>query len=143
MCGIAGIVASDAPSHKTALPAKVASLRDRIGEKPFYYAIGTRGEFVFASEIKAILATGLVRPRLSRQGVAHYLQHLYVHPDRTIYENVHVLPPAHCLTFRNDVLTVQRYWDIPTVRPTIGMSEAVEERWRGDWVIPAPSSWTR
>ena len=42
--------------------------RDRFGEKPFYYAFGKNGEFIFASEIKAIIASGLVRPILDLDG---------------------------------------------------------------------------
>jgi asparagine synthase (glutamine-hydrolysing) len=101
--------------------------RDRFGEKPLYYALGRGGELVFASEIKAILASRLLTPRLSRDGVAHYLQHLYVHPHRTIYENVHVLPPAHRLSLRDGRLAVERYWEPPPVRADVGMAEAVEE----------------
>ncbi|HWW74447.1 MAG TPA: hypothetical protein VNZ44_03575, partial [Pyrinomonadaceae bacterium] len=48
--------------------------RDRFGEKPFYYARGRGGEFVFASEIKALIASGLVEPKISRESVSHYLR---------------------------------------------------------------------
>jgi asparagine synthase (glutamine-hydrolysing) len=91
--------------------------RDRFGEKPLYYADyevdGKRG-IVFASEIKAILASGLVRPRVNRDAIAHYLQYLYVHPRQTIYENVHTLPPGHLALYRpGSAVTVQPYWVLP------------------------------
>ena len=101
--------------------------RDRFGEKPFYYAIGTGGEFVFASEIKAILASGLVQPVISRASLAHYLRKLYVHPTRTIYENVHVLPPAHVLRYHEGEIKVTRYWQLPETRDSVTLSDAVEE----------------
>jgi len=41
--------------------------RDRFGEKPLYYAFGNNGEFVFASEIKAIIASNLVKPKVSKK----------------------------------------------------------------------------
>ncbi|MBL7879149.1 MAG: asparagine synthetase B, partial [Chryseobacterium gambrini] len=63
--------------------------RDRFGEKPFYYAIGSNNEFIFASEIKAILATGLIRPKVSNLALSHYLQHGYVSTYQSIYENIH------------------------------------------------------
>lgn len=101
--------------------------RDRFGEKPFYYAVGEKGEFVFASEIKAILASGLVNPVLNREAVAHYLKYLYVHPLQTIYRNIHVLPPAHVLRVRNGSLAVERYWSLPETQGEMGIAEAAEE----------------
>ena len=106
---------------------KLFCARDRFGEKPFYYAIGKNGEFVFASEIKAILATGLVKPELSRGSLIHYLKHLYVHPHRTIYDNVHTLPPAHRLVYESGDVRVERYWKFPELDFSIGKEEAVEK----------------
>src|SRR5439155_17699898 len=75
--------------------------RDRFGEKPLFYATAADGTFVFASELKAIVASGLIDPIVDPESVAHYLRYLYVHPHRTIYRNVQVLPPAHCLLYRD------------------------------------------
>lgn len=100
--------------------------RDRFGEKPFYYAATPEGYFVFASEIKAIVASGLVRPQLDRASLAHYLKHLYVPCDRTIYGNIHQLPPAHSLTFSGGKVAVARYWELPPPASEMGMAEAVE-----------------
>lgn len=101
--------------------------RDRFGEKPFFYAFGSKGEFLFASEIKALLASGLVRPVLDRHAVRHYLRCLYVPPQRTIYRNVHTLPPAHRLSFRNGSHSVERFWRLPDPRDDLSMDEAVGE----------------
>ncbi|MDN5578771.1 MAG: hypothetical protein L0G11_05420 [Chryseobacterium sp.] len=73
--------------------------RDRFGEKPFYYATGNNGEFIFASEIKAILASGLMRPEVNEEAVYHYLQYGYVSAYQSIYKNIQTLPPAHVLLF--------------------------------------------
>jgi len=99
--------------------------RDRFGEKPFYYAHGKNGEFIFASEIKAILASGLVEPILNLDSVTHYLRHLYVNPYTTIYSNIHVLPPAHALSLKDGKLTTWRYWQPPATDQNIGLDEAV------------------
>lgn len=101
--------------------------RDRFGEKPFYYAWGKNNEFIFASEIKAILATGLVKPVLNYDSLTHYLQHLYINPNETIYKNVFVLPPAHSLTLKNDKLTIEKYWVLPENNTEITLTEAVEK----------------
>jgi asparagine synthase (glutamine-hydrolysing) len=98
--------------------------RDRFGEKPFYYAFGPNGEFIFASEIKAILASGLVRPRLSRTSLNHYLRFLYVAPDTTIYSNIHTLPPGHTLKYiMGNLPVINRYWSPAPVQPSHLMTE--------------------
>lgn len=99
--------------------------RDRFGEKPFYYAHGKNGEFIFASEIKSILATGLIEPVLSKDSLAHYLHKLYVHPTKTIYENVFVLPPAHMLTNKSGKFSISRYWNLPELNESITLEEAI------------------
>ena len=85
--------------------------RDRFGEKPLYWARTPGGHLLIASEIKAILASDLVRPRLDLASADTYLGLFYVPPDRSIYENVHPLPPAHAAVFCADRPVEQwRYW---------------------------------
>lgn len=100
--------------------------RDRFGEKPFYYAFGNNGEFIFASEIKAILQTGLVAPKLSRESIAHYLRYLYVDPTRTVYSNVYTLAPGHALTLKGGSLDTKKYWTMPIARSEASLDEATE-----------------
>jgi len=87
--------------------------RDRFGEKPLYYAFGNNGEFVFASEIKAIIASNLVKPKVSKKALGHYLQYLYIDPLETIYENIHTLEPGCFLEFVNDEVNINRYYHYP------------------------------
>jgi asparagine synthase (glutamine-hydrolysing) len=101
--------------------------RDRFGEKPFYYAIGKNGEFVFASEIKAILASGLVEKEINYDALSHYLQYGYVSAYQSIYENIIPLPPAHQLIYSNGKIQVERYYSIPKNETKISLSEAKEE----------------
>jgi len=101
--------------------------RDRFGEKPFFYAWGNRGEFLFASEIKALIASQCFRPHLNRDALGHYLRHLYVHPTQTIYENVHVLPPAHSLVLKSGKMEIERYWQLPVTRSDIASPASLEE----------------
>jgi len=100
--------------------------RDRFGEKPFYYAFGRRGEFLFASEIKAILASGLVEPALDMSAVARYLQRQCVRPDQSIYSNIHALPPGHSLSYRDGRVEVKQYWTPPAIDNDISAADAVE-----------------
>ena len=100
--------------------------RDRFGEKPFFYAIGKNGEFLFASEIKAIIASGLIEPIISKKALKHYLQFLYIDPKNTAFTNIFSLPPAHSLSFADGKIEVKRYWSLPDGRE-ISLESAKEQ----------------
>ena len=88
--------------------------RDRMGVKPLYYYWD--GEtFMFASEIKAILASGMCTKALHDQALWHYLTFGYVPAPHTMWNGIQKLPPGHVLTFdpATRSLSVTRYWDIP------------------------------
>ncbi len=88
--------------------------RDRFGIKPLYYyvrdsdselrnaKIGTQNSFLFASEVRALLASGLVPRKLSSKGVASYLTYGSVQTPFTIIEGVRSLLPGHYLCVRAD-----------------------------------------
>ena len=101
--------------------------RDRFGEKPLYYATGKNGEFVFASEIKAILASGLIVPKINNQALYHFLQYGYVSAYQSIYSNIFALPPAHFLVYSNGNISIERYYSIPKNDIQISLSDAKEE----------------
>jgi asparagine synthase (glutamine-hydrolysing) len=84
--------------------------RDLFGEKPLYYAMAPTGSLLIASEIKALLASDLIIPHLDFMSVDAFLAFGYVPPDRTIYENVHTLPPGHYLEWDDHGLRITRYW---------------------------------
>lgn len=89
--------------------------RDRVGIKPFYYF--NNGEyFVFASEIKAILASGLVDANISQQGLQDYITFQFCLHNDTLFADIFKLPPAHHLTVkqRNGHLEVEieEYWQV-------------------------------
>jgi asparagine synthase (glutamine-hydrolysing) len=101
--------------------------RDRFGEKPLFYAQGREREFLVGSEIKAILASGLIDPVLDRTAVRHYLRRGYVHPGQSIYENIRPLPPACQLVYRHGKIEIKRYWHLPVTDEGMGMATAVEQ----------------
>jgi len=90
---------------------KLFAARDRMGEKPLYWAQSEQGQVLFASEIKALLASELIQPRLDLLSVDAYLSLLYVPPDRTIYENISTLRPGHALTWQNGRVRQWAYWE--------------------------------
>src|ERR1700752_404839 len=101
--------------------------RDRFGEKPFFYAYGPNHDFLFASEIKGLIACGLLQPKLNRKSLAHYLRYLYVHPHQTIYSNIFVLPPAHSLLLKDGRITIEKYWDLPETKDVLSEADAIDE----------------
>ncbi|ANF50416.1 asparagine synthetase B [Chryseobacterium glaciei] len=101
--------------------------RDRFGEKPFFYAIGKNNEFIFASEIKAILASGLIQPQVNNDALSHYLQYGYVNTYQSIYKNIYTLPPAHQLIWKDGKVTISRYYSLPAKDRSISLSDAKEE----------------
>jgi len=101
--------------------------RDRFGEKPFFYAIGKNNEFIFASEIKAILASGLIQPKINQEALSYYLQYGYVSTYHSIYENIHTLPPAHQLIWKDGKVNISRYYSLPSKDRVLSLSDAKEE----------------
>ena len=101
--------------------------RDRFGEKPFFYALTAQNELLFASELKSIVASGLIEPRVDPASITHYLNKGYVDPAKSIYANIHVLPPAHALEFSGGTLKVYRYWEFPEPRRDISLAQACEQ----------------
>jgi asparagine synthase (glutamine-hydrolysing) len=89
--------------------------RDRLGIKPLYYYHGDEG-FVFASEMRALLASGIVPRRIDDGALAEYLAFHTVHAPRTIVRNVQMLEPGHFLTLRKGELMDTCYWDLATNR---------------------------
>jgi asparagine synthase (glutamine-hydrolysing) len=91
--------------------------RDRVGIKPLYYARHPRPDvtLLFASEIRALLASDLVPRRPSHAGVASYLINGCVIDPWTIVENVVSLLPAHYLVvdMTGTVVDQGAYWRLP------------------------------
>lgn len=86
--------------------------RDRLGLKPLYYADTPQG-FLFASEIKALLATGLIRPSLNEACLPEFLNYGRVLPPRTLFAGISKLEPGHILEYQaGGVVAPARYWDV-------------------------------
>ena len=72
--------------------------RDRLGIKPLYYAV-TPERLLFASEIKAILASGYIRPALNERAVPEYLANAFVAGPETFFCGIQKLVPGRTLTW--------------------------------------------
>ena len=107
-------------------PHRLTLTRDRLGIKPLYWAKIDGGGIVFASEIKSLMASGLVHAAIDENAVSSYLAHGYVPAPATLFKGINKLPPGHRLIAEaNGAVTVQRYWrarlakDVPTQGPDI------------------------
>jgi asparagine synthase (glutamine-hydrolysing) len=102
--------------------------RDRFGVKPFYYAV-EGGAFVFASEIKALFASGLVKPALDRNGLADYLTFQFCLGEKTLFRGVQKLLPGHSMTVSaGGGVRVSKYWDLDYTIDTEATEESVQHQ---------------
>ena len=85
--------------------------RDRIGIKPLYYHWDGR-DFVFGSEIKAILNHPSVRRTVDESAIDDFFTWGYVPAPRAIFRGVHKLEPGHTLTVTTRGVAESRYWDL-------------------------------
>ncbi len=81
--------------------AKIFLARDRMGIKPLYYAF-TKGALLFSSEVRSLLASGQVEPRLSPDSIEAFLTFGSVAEPSTMIQGVFSVPPGHCLSFSTD-----------------------------------------
>ena len=86
-------------------------VRDRAGIKPLYYALGD-GDIVFASEIKAILASRLVTAELDPEGFNQFLTFLWPVPPHTLFNDIYQLLPGHYGIWKGGEFTTHQWWDL-------------------------------
>jgi len=100
--------------------------RDRFGIKPLYYA-ATGNHLVFASEVRALVASGLVPRELDPAGVYGYFRTGSVPEPLTILQGVRALPAAHYAQWRGDGFTMSPYWNLQFTPHADRAGTAVEE----------------
>ena len=111
---------------------KFFAARDRFGEKPFYY-YEDEGNFIFASEMKALWAIG-VDKKIDNKMLLNYitLGHVQncIDKEQTFFEAIYSLPPAHYLTYEtktNQLSKIARYWSInKEMKIDIRQADAIE-----------------
>ncbi|MGB7346296.1 MAG: asparagine synthase (glutamine-hydrolyzing) [Pirellulaceae bacterium] len=98
--------------------------RDRIGQKPLYYAVHNN-RLVFGSELKCLAAVEGVCTEVDPAAIDEFLTYQYIPHPGTIWKGVRKLAPGHFAVFENGTITVQRYWNFdPSVEMNIGAVEA-------------------
>ncbi|HEY6951273.1 MAG TPA: asparagine synthase (glutamine-hydrolyzing), partial [Bacteroidota bacterium] len=95
--------------------------RDRIGIKPLYYTF-VNGNFIFASEIKAILQHPSMRREMNEEALEHYLTFLITPAPMTLFKDIYKLEPGHrMIVDAHGDISKERYWEpVPAgVQPSI------------------------
>ncbi len=101
--------------------------RDRLGVKPLFYTLKDR-TFIFASELKALLAHPLVGRKIDLVSLNEYLTFEYVPTPRSMLKDVRKLPPGHTLTLEDGRLEIEPYWDMRLELSETGRYALVEYR---------------
>ncbi len=91
--------------------------RDRLGIKPLYYAITADGDLVWASEIKALFRSGLVRPALNATALPQYLSNRYTTGRTTLFKDVFRVLPGHFMVWHEGQCREKPYWSLAECLP--------------------------
>ncbi|RLB08764.1 MAG: asparagine synthase (glutamine-hydrolyzing), partial [Deltaproteobacteria bacterium] len=98
-------------SRLTIHDSRLVIARDRLGIKPLYYSYNN-STFLFASEIKAILASRLVSKEIDPQAVVLFLLYGSISPPKTIYKEISALEPGYFLIISKKGLKKYRYYNL-------------------------------
>lgn len=121
--------------------------RDRVGICPLYYA-ERDGWLLWGSEVKALLASGLVKGSADPKGIDYFFNFFTTGNEQTFFEGVKSIAPGRFLSVRDGRIEIHKYWDLdfpdagqerrtddpgPLIDELEGLlRQAVERRLRGD-----------
>ena len=100
--------------------------RDNFGIKPFYY-YQNEETFMFASEIKSFLEHPKFKKELNKELIGPYLSFSFTPTTQTFFKNVHRLDPGCTLTFKDNKITIKRYYNIDFKEQKKDFKKTVEE----------------
>lgn len=85
--------------------------RDRLGIRPLYYSI-VQDKIIFASELKALMASGLIKKELNYKELDKYLTLRYCFGQETLIKEVYKLPAANYMLIKDGNVTIKQYWSV-------------------------------
>jgi len=103
---------------------KLILARDRVGKKPLFYA-ADKNRILFGSELKALLASGLLSRETDHEALSDYFSLGYIPAPKTIYRAVRKVMPGSYLVASATGIRESSYWDLSFSK--------VEERTEEDW----------
>lgn len=104
-------------------------IRDRVGIKPIYFAKTTTGEWLFASEIRGLLAHPQITPEMDPTAFWHYLTFIVTPAPLTLFRNIFKMPAGYMMTIdHTGRATARQWWDCkPDASRTFSTSELSEQ----------------
>ena len=104
-------------------------IRDRVGIKPLYFTKTAGGEWLFASEIRALLAHPEVSPEMDRTAFWHYLTFIVTPAPMTLFRNIFKIPAGHTVTIdHRGHATARQFWDCkPSAATTLSEKDLSED----------------
>tara|TARA_R110002049_G_scaffold4601_4_gene31947 strand:- start:219973 stop:221883 length:1911 start_codon:yes stop_codon:yes gene_type:complete len=103
--------------------------RDRIGQKPLYYAVKDE-RLVFGSELKCLAAVDGICTEIDPGAIDEFLTYQYIPHPGTIWKGVRKLAPGHFAVFENGKISIQRYWDFDPSKETPIDAVSAQQRLR-------------
>lgn len=100
-------------------------VRDRLGVKPIYYYQDEK-HFIFASEIRSILATGLVKRKINTVGLLEYFSYQSVGSPLSPVDGIRQLMAGSWIKIRNGAVQQKQYWDATTIRKNFDFSNSTD-----------------
>ena len=126
LLGMFAFAIIEMPGGRGGRATRVFLARDRLGIKPLYYA-RVDGVLFFASEVRALLASGCIPARLSTQALSAYLLFGAVSEPLTLIEGVSSLPPGHTMSIEAGAPVAEPvpkpYWDFGSWSPKCSRRE--------------------
>lgn len=107
---------------------KLTLINDRCGFKRFYYC-QLPDRLIFASEYKAICAIPDFSDRLNEQALADLMYLGFILKDRTLFQDIQLLPAASILTYNQGRLSIEKYWDYQFFQPGESILSEEEYMW--------------
>jgi asparagine synthase (glutamine-hydrolysing) len=98
-------------------PRRLTMIRDRFGVRPLYFSLPPDGSLVFASEVKALFASGLVDPAPDPAGFDQVFTLWGARPPRTPFRGVRQLPPGALAVWEDGRIVAERRWWAPDAAP--------------------------
>jgi len=99
--------------------------RDRLGKKPLYYYKKDQ-QFIFASEIKAILAVPNVDRTIRQDAVQDFFFYQYVPESKSIFKYIDKVQAGHWMMIREDGMRSEQYWDVSFADTTSKSADEIE-----------------
>jgi asparagine synthase (glutamine-hydrolysing) len=90
---------------------KLFLARDRVGIGPLYYA-NVDGWLLWASEIKGLLASGMLNAAPDPRGIDYFFNFFSMPNERTCFAGIRQLPPGHYGVVENGEFKIRQYWDL-------------------------------